>query len=293
MKTKYLLLLTSLFYGIQTSMAYLPVFGDGITHYHAGGQYRSDDSGTIFSVGYMKNAEEEGLYLRANAELLGDLALTPSQIRISEDNSKLWGEYIGFEEYLIMDLNMKAGEVYTDLRGDKHTVSKVYMKDGRKHIEFDTLIPTGSGFGERIGIKEMPLMFIEGFGPNLYIYRNANTWVLSQYENTELRHGLAGWEPYWGYIGNVPAGFDTNKIAAEEVALYPNPAREQVEVSWKGYVHAHRPLLKITDLAGRLVDTFSMTRNPFPVNTARYAPGLYFLSLVDGEEGIVSKLIIK
>lgn len=188
-------------------------------------------------------------------------------------------------------MSLDIGDEYTDFQGRKHKVSKIYTRNGRKHIELDTCM--GSFVFEELPPEEWmtPLTFIEGIGPNVFI-SIIDCWVLSQYKDDVLSYGLPRWKGYWDFIENVP-NTSLEEIPQKSFYLYPNPATTQVKVSLPNYAPANETILAVTDLTGRAVETFPVTANPCFIDVSHYPSGLYLVIVTDKDSRRTNKLIVK
>lgn len=205
----------------EQETTYLPVFGEDTTSYHIGGQYATGSPAEVFRANYIKNKTENGVY-----NLVESYQGFPEQLRISADNSKMWIKYSGGEA-LIMDLSLNVGDTYKSEYRQTYTVSKVYEKNGRKHVEFDVPMHVSFGWGEDHADEGMrPLVFIEGIGPNVFFLTGSNSWVLSQFKDGELSYGLPEWEGRWDFIGEVPTA------PAEEPPFEENAVFAPIGAKW-------------------------------------------------------------
>jgi hypothetical protein len=108
--------------------------------------------------------------------------------------------------------------------------------------------------------------------------------------NSSIR-GL-GWEVYYE-IDNV--GIEENNVF-EDVKLYPNPAQNLVNVSFKapGADNLEVSILTISGMLvyNNVVDNFSGTYSE-AINCSGMAKGIYFLSLKTENGNLVKKLVIE
>lgn len=86
-------------------------------------------------------------------------------------------------------------------------------------------------------------------------------------------------------------GYEENNRNWLQVKCYPNPATDQVTVSM---AKADNFILKLTDVQGRVVYQ-KAERNSAgtTINTSQLKPGIYFLSLYNGESIYTRKLVIE
>ena len=77
---------------------------------------------------------------------------------------------------------------------------------------------------------------------------------------------------------------------ANSVSLYPNPAKEYVDVRMIGDLKV--TMLEVYDVYGKLVNTVNVIDNPTRINVSGLADGMYFVR-VTTEEGAVTKTFVK
>ncbi len=74
------------------------------------------------------------------------------------------------------------------------------------------------------------------------------------------------------------------------VSLYPNPAREYVDIRVNGDVNVKN--MEVYDVYGKLINTVNVIDNPTRINVSNLANGMYFVR-VTTEMGMVTKTFIK
>jgi hypothetical protein len=74
------------------------------------------------------------------------------------------------------------------------------------------------------------------------------------------------------------------------VSLYPNPAKEYVDVRVDGNVNVKT--MEVYDVYGKLINTVNVIDNPTRINVSSLANGMYFVR-VTTEEGVVTKTFVK
>lgn len=87
-----------------------------------------------------------------------------------------------------------------------------------------------------------------------------------------------------------------NTAMATEIALYPNPARESVNLRYTTPT-AGTTNLRVVDLTGRILSQQTVSAgaglNQFTLDLNNYAEGIYFLQVQQGEVTNMTKLVIK
>jgi len=77
---------------------------------------------------------------------------------------------------------------------------------------------------------------------------------------------------------------------ASSVALYPNPAKEYVDIRVDGDVNV--TAMEVYDVYGKVVNTLVVTENPTRINVSGLANGMYFVR-VTTDRGMVTKSFLK
>ena len=81
-----------------------------------------------------------------------------------------------------------------------------------------------------------------------------------------------------------------DEFLAGSVSLYPNPAREYVDIRIDGDVNVS--MMEVFDVFGKLISTVNVVDNPTRINVSNLANGMYFVR-VTTEEGVVTKTFVK
>ena len=88
--------------------------------------------------------------------------------------------------------------------------------------------------------------------------------------------------------GTTTVGIDS--WLANSVSLYPNPAKEYVDIRVDGDLNVKT--MEVYDVYGKLLNTIIVTENPTRINVSGLANGMYFVR-VSTEEGMVTKTFVK
>ena len=88
--------------------------------------------------------------------------------------------------------------------------------------------------------------------------------------------------------GTTTVGIDS--WLASSVNLYPNPAREYVDIRVDGDLNV--TMIEVYDVYGKLINTVNVIDNPTRINVSSLADGMYFVR-VTTEEGTVTKTFVK
>ena len=88
--------------------------------------------------------------------------------------------------------------------------------------------------------------------------------------------------------GTTTVGIDS--WLANSVSLYPNPAKEYVDIRVDGDLNVKT--MEVFDVYGKLINTVIVTENPTRINVSGLANGMYFVR-VTTEEGMVTKTFVK
>ena len=81
-----------------------------------------------------------------------------------------------------------------------------------------------------------------------------------------------------------------NSWLENSVSLYPNPAREYVDIRIDGDVNVK--MMEVYDVYGKLINTVDVVENPTRINVSNLANGMYFVR-VTTEAGSVTKTFVK
>ena len=81
-----------------------------------------------------------------------------------------------------------------------------------------------------------------------------------------------------------------NSWLENSVSLYPNPAREYVDIRVDGDLNVS--MMEVYDVYGKLINTVTVVENPTRINVNGLANGMYFVR-VTTEAGVVTKSFIK
>ena len=74
------------------------------------------------------------------------------------------------------------------------------------------------------------------------------------------------------------------------VALYPNPAKEYVDIRVNGDLNV--TMMEVYDVYGKLINTVNVVENPTRINVSNLSNGMYFVR-VTTEAGMVTKTFVK
>ena len=84
-------------------------------------------------------------------------------------------------------------------------------------------------------------------------------------------------------------------IKKGQINVYPNPAKDVVNIDCKACISAKEIKVEISDLSGKVqqMEQFS-SGSTFSINTSKFAPGIYFISVFDDDQIIgIQKVVIK
>ena len=95
----------------------------------------------------------------------------------------------------------------------------------------------------------------------------------------------------WSEPIHISTAFDgIESWLQNSVSLYPNPAREYVDIRVNGDVNVKN--MEVYDVYGKLINTVNVIDNPTRINVSNLANGMYFVR-VTTEMGMVTKTFIK
>ena len=91
-------------------------------------------------------------------------------------------------------------------------------------------------------------------------------------------------EDYWTFLIGIDSWLENR------VSLYPNPAKEYVDIRIDGDVNV--TMMEVYDVYGKLVNTVNVVDNPTRIDVSALADGMYFVR-VTTEAGVVTKSFVK
>ena len=94
----------------------------------------------------------------------------------------------------------------------------------------------------------------------------------------------------WSTLVTATTTVGIDSWLAASVNLYPNPAKEYVEIRTSENVNV--TLMEVYDVYGKLISTVNAIDNPTRINVSSLANGMYFVR-VTTEEGSVTKTFVK
>src|SRR5690606_15766796 len=94
---------------------------------------------------------------------------------------------------------------------------------------------------------------------------------------------------------NIEGVLNTESFQAGEFLMYPNPASNEVFIQFYNNTSSNAEI-KINNALGQLVYSSNAQLNAdnrTTVNTSRYASGMYFVTIKNGEQTQIKKLLVK
>lgn len=293
---------------VNAQKNYLPVFGEGVTRF-----YTAYDPIDTFEYAYIEYVPVEGqanLFKKTGDGRFEVEYISCDYIRVSEDNSKLWGyyEYAPETEVLLMDLNLKEGEFFEisiEEMGiyNKYTVQSVYEENGRKIIEFDHQLEHSSAhfkFIEGIG-SYMVFSPVEYSGPELR----------AQSRDGKVEYRVPEWEPECTVTGRchyclfdcdpneepfyctLEETMGINKVGDELSDVYLHPSA--VETTTQLYLPKKYSntlfYLTVSTAEGKTVISKLISGSPVEIDMHSYPEGIYFLHIAGNDLSKIVKFV--
>ena len=166
---------------------------------------------------------------------------------------------------------------------------------------FDTAIELTLGFATSVETEESYTISIdhfEGIGIEnapVFLIDHLNNTITNLKESDYNFTATSGIQPErFTIIFEERDVLGTNEVSfSESINLYPNPATDQVTLSYQGQATLQE--LTIVDLNGKLVKRVDLRNfsNAQTIQTSELAKGVYFLQIQSNKNTIVQKLIIK
>jgi hypothetical protein len=262
----------------QETQTYLPVFSNDdtkiyfMTHRVIDGDYNDPCYGIMHTI--VKKDTIDNFYIGNAGGTFGGYF---DRIKISDDNSKMWGYFINYYSgdtvfsQLLMDLNLNIGDEYVYF-DDTLTVSDVYEQEGRKHIIFNKI------FYNPFPVEEeywyVNFSWIEGIGPNIYFY--GEDWVMAGFNGNELKYKFSEWNSYnYCYteltqVNNVPK--------RNMLHIFPSVASDIIHIKVDTDLVNSNCMLIINDMFGRIIKNIDITENVTYINISDLSAGLYIIT---------------
>ena len=259
MKRIFLLSLLVMIMGVMTNAqtVYKQILGEGVSF----STPMTDLSGQ--HILYFTTEDYDGEYYN----VLYDYSYS-GKIRATDDNSKLY--FIprdSVNEILIMDLNLEVGDVFEQhfvgyspsqsfhLYTQDVTVTSVYEKDGRKHIEFDyDVIPQ-----DELDTIPIKLTFIEGIGPNYGLCESpTGTIVICKHEYSSNVYMIETAYIVDCFYRYPVIGDYLEDYADENECIYPTITNDIVNISYGDECVD----IKVFDIYGKIVMDYLHTNLP-------------------------------
>ena len=279
---------------VTAQESYLPVFGEGVTRFYT--YYWASDTEQFSYVEYVPVEGQINLF-----ENIKD-GYSFEYILVSEDNSKLWG-YNGNEPervFLLMDLNLNIGDIWSVPGYGDHPVTKVYYENERKIIEMGEY-----GYDE--------LKFIEGVGPDVVFLVSTKgashaPKLRAQYRDGLEEYTVPEWKEQATIIGScsypdvyppIPplCFFETrvNELKNELPGLYLQPSVVETIAQLhfpKGYSNTVF-YLTVSTSEGKPVIIKSVSTNPVELDMRPYPAGVYLLCVTGNDISKTIKFVKK
>jgi hypothetical protein len=204
-------------------------------------------------------------------------------IRESENNSSVYMfSPINNKEYKIMDLDLQKSDTFLISKDNIDTliVDSTYIKDNRKHIQFNFTFNFAGG--------EEKFEFIEGVGTNfgLFYYGMNPTeiatrfYLLCAHKDNELTYSNTNL--YYAGRCNI---FWTNakNRSIQKIRVFPNPSFGKVMIISEENVNESVEI-NIYNSNGSLIQSLNKSYLPQSVNMEAYPKGLYILIIKTDSE---------
>ena len=81
-------------------------------------------------------------------------------------------------------------------------------------------------------------------------------------------------------------------VGTEAVEIFPNPAQEEINVSYSGILPLHARV-RVRDLQGRLIMESEMPSAQISIECGAWPAGLYLLEIVADERRLVCEKLLK
>jgi hypothetical protein len=278
------------------SQSYKPILKADSTTWHI--IHTPTGFGVIHATGTLYNKQADTIingkqYCELFEKSLFSLGSSNDHFYLAEDTltGKAWLYFEGLsgnEEILIMDMNLNVGDTFFIHNSSTNytLVDSVFYDAGLKHIRLDysQFVQSASGF------QEIPLMFIEGIGPNFspvfnHPYAglsNPPFFLLCKEEDTlqafhlEINNQSGSNLCTYSYITDVYE--NTNQEVM--VKVYPNPAAESITVAYD-FINMEDGRFHLYSMDGKLLieKHLETTARQTIINSAALDNGIYFYTV--------------
>jgi len=146
---------------------------------------------------------------------------------------------------------------------------------------------------EELGRKDVVL--VPPFDSVMFITKFedfADTLIPFMYHCHILMHEDDGMMGQFIVKPNV-TGINVASLNNSIVKIYPNPAKEIVNIKIDGADNSQPFQLKVYDVMGKIVYTSSLMQRQSSLNTSHWAKGLYLIEIVQNQNSIHQKIIIE
>ena len=283
---------------LSAQESYKPVFGEGVTRFYF--YYSIIDATSYDLLEYVPVEGQVNLFKKTSS--FGEPNC--DYVRVSEDNSKLWGYYeyyVPESEVLLMDLNLNAGDIFEANDYEKYTVEKVYNENGRKIIEFNEYLGTTA-----------PFRFIEGIGSSAFFcpYVRYAPELRAQSKDGVIEYEVPEWgeestiiggcQACWGWDCEsgikcyfYPVGISEPKNELLDAYLLPSVVETTAQLYLPEKYFDVIFNLTVSTIEGKTVMTKSVSGSPIVLDMRLYPAGVYLLRITGNNISGAIKFIKK
>ncbi|MEG2178744.1 MAG: T9SS type A sorting domain-containing protein, partial [Bacteroidales bacterium] len=234
-------------------------------------------------------------------------------VRESQDHSKVYcrGSYSSIidEEKLVMDLNMKIGDIFSYVKYDgfKDTsffmVDSIFLKNEKKHILLNPIKNTRLINRDEIWdtIVDTHLEFIEGIGSNMIgVFLPATRftnypYLLCVYKDSVLSFQNKSNFDCDHFLEIKGGSIESSSAPQFHFTLIPNPAHTQVTLKIETPIPSYQNVsIDILDIQGRPLHRQSLYTNSTILDLSKFKAGMYIFKLnVRNMPSVTKNLIIQ
>ncbi len=120
----------------------------------------------------------------------------------------------------------------------------------------------------------------------------ADTLIPFMYHCHILMHEDDGMMGQFVVKSNV-TGISEQALNNSIVTIYPNPAKDIINIKISGTDNSNLFQLKIYDVMGKTIHSTTVTQMQFSLNTSAWAKGIYIIELMENQSSIHEKIIIE
>jgi hypothetical protein len=135
----------------------------------------------------------------------------------------------------------------------------------------------------------IPLTYNKSFAPD-------SSLIIMSSSGMTPANGSYLWVDNLAFSGTGPTGISSAENTINSIALYPNPARDKINISYSVKMSGDYTM-KITDISGKVINTQTVRatqgNNKLSIDIPALAAGVYSLGLSNGTQSTAHKFVVQ